>query len=170
MKNPFEVTRITFKETSLIDENGEFHKSYSIYEARNRARALNLNLVCFNLSKDRRVMPLCKIIDFGKFKYDQSKKEKKEHQKNKKHQLKEVQFSPLISENDIDHKVKHVKEFLENGDEVQLVMKVKNRQVLYIDKAREKIVEIAGKCEGKIVSEKQNGKNIVLKITKGRLN
>lgn len=165
MKNPFEVTRITFKNTSLIDENGDFHESYSVYEARKRARNLNLNLVCFNWPKDKNKLPLCKIINFGKFKYDQSKKNKKDKNASKS-ELKEIQFSPLIEENDIDHKVSHIKEFLEKGHEVQMVMKVKNRQILYIDNAKNKLIEIANKCDGRILSQKRNGNNIVIRMIK----
>lgn len=166
MKDPFEVTRITFKKTDLVDENGEFIKNADVFFYKKRANDFGLSLVCFNLPQDRSKLPLCKIIDFGKYKYEKSKEDKRKLKSLSKNVTKEVQFTPLIAENDIAHKVKHIVEFLEEGDDVIVIMKLKNRQKLYYNEAKEKLLDIVSKCNGKIISMKENPNNINIRMTR----
>jgi len=102
---------INFKEIRLVDNKGEYHQKVSMTEARNIASFSNLDLVCFN-QPNAKSLALCKIIDFGKWKYSEEKKKKKLNKENKR-ETKEMRFSPAIGENDIRHKVRQVNGFLE---------------------------------------------------------
>ena len=81
--------------------------------------------------------PVCKIVDFGKFKYDESKKQKQ----NKQHiqQVKEIKISPRIAEHDIDVQVKKVNAFLADGDKVKVSCVFKQREMAYPEIGKEKI-------------------------------
>lgn len=168
MNEPFVVSRITFKTTKLVDANNQFHNSISIWDAKKQADEAGLQLVCFNLppiqSND---LPLCKIIDFGKWKYANDKHQKK-IQLEQRHEVKEVRFSPHISDNDISHKTKHAKEFLEEGHTLILVMKVTGRDLSHMDLAEAKMTNIINELssDGKLVSRKTEGGQIVAKMVK----
>ncbi len=73
--------------------------------------------------------PVAKIMDYGKYKYQQEKKKKEARKKQKKIEVKEVKFSCKIAQNDIDYKVKHAKEFLEKGKHVKLRVFLKGREM-----------------------------------------
>lgn len=125
--NPFVITRrVDFKFTRLIDSQNCFHDKIYIGEAKTMARNDGLDLVCFNLPKGNKPA-LCKIIDYGKWKYSNDKKKKKD-QKVNKHVVKEIRFSPVISDHDVEHKIKQIKEFLEDGSEVMIAMRFKGIQ------------------------------------------
>jgi len=74
------------------------------------------------------VPPVCKIMDYGKFKFEQQKKLKEQAKQAKTGQLKEVQLSMVIQKNDVETKAKHARRFLEDGDKVKVVLKMKGRE------------------------------------------
>lgn len=164
-KDPFIVDRITFPITKLVDEIGDFHKEANVKEALYHAKSQGLDLVCFDLPMDRNQMPLCKIIDYGRFKYNEEKKAKKIKNEQKCHS-KEVRFSPVIDDHDIEYKVKHIKEFLEGGDEVTIVMKFKGRHKKLRNVGEEKLEQIVNNCECEEVSRKSSGNGINVRVKK----
>lgn len=168
MNDPFVVSRITFKTTKLVDADNQFHNAISIWDAKKKADEAGLQLVCFNLPPmQSNELPLCKVIDFGKWKYANDKQQKK-IQLEQRHEVKEVRFSPHISDNDIFHKVKHAKEFLEEGHTVILFMRVMGRDLAHMDLAEGKMTKILSDLSsvGKMVSRKTEGGQIVAKMVK----
>jgi len=109
----------------LIDQNGEKVGTVTTSEALRRAEEVGLDLV--EIAPNVRP-PVCKILNYSKFKYEQSKKEK-DAKKSKSAQLKELRLTPRIEANDVMVKCKHARDFLEEGHKVQLVLKFKNREL-----------------------------------------
>ncbi|MFO0974264.1 MAG: translation initiation factor IF-3 [Phycisphaerae bacterium] len=105
----------------LIDEQGTLHGVVPTDEALRRAREAGLDLV--EVSPTERP-PVCKIMDYGKFKYSQSKQKQKHHEQ----KLKEVRLRPRTDPHDRMIKVEHAKEFLAHGDRVQFTMVFRGRE------------------------------------------
>lgn len=123
----------------LIAEDGSQVGIVSIQDALGRAKAANLDLVEISPNAEP---PVCKIMDFGKFIYQQAKKEK-EHKKTQ-HQvkLKEVRFGYNIDAHDLDHKIRQAKEFLEEGNSVRVSCILRGRQVQFASETLEKFKTI----------------------------
>lgn len=165
-KEPFIVSSALFKHTRLIDTNGDYYESKSFTDASRIAFDSGLDLVCFNEPTENQ-LALCKIIDYGKWKY-QREKELKKAEKKTKHETKEMRFSSVISENDVAHKLKHVKEFVERGDNVVISIQGLSYSEKQVNEARIKMEEILVKCSAfaKEVSRKQEGGRFYVTITK----
>lgn len=163
---PFLVNRVNFQYTRLMDESGTFHNSISIWDAKKRAETVGLQLVCFNLPEGQ-ANAFCKIIDFGKWKYDQEKSLKKQ-QKVSKCALKEIYFTPNIENHDIAHKVKRANEFVADGHEVMLQMKAGGRDRGHMDLVKEKMSLILEQCVqfSKLISRKEEEGQITVRIAK----
>ena len=86
------------------------------------------------------VPPVCRIMDFSKFKYDQEKKEKEARKKQKVIHLKEVKYHPFIEENDYQVKLRGIERFLKEGDKAKITMVFRGREMNYVDKGR-KVLE-----------------------------
>jgi translation initiation factor IF-3 len=96
------------------------------------------------------VPPVCRIMDFGKFKYQQSKKLQEAKKKQVQVQLKEVKLRPKTDDHDLDFKVKHVKRFLEEGNKAKITMVFRGREITHtnlgleiLDKIAEELQEVA---------------------------
>jgi translation initiation factor IF-3 len=163
---PFVINYADFSQTNLVDADGNFCGVVHISVAKTKAREANLDLVCFNKPNGKNPA-LCKIIDYGKWKYQQEKTEKKEKQHAKK-ETKEVKFSPVISEHDIEHKVKKIIEFLDEGDDVLLTMRFKGIHHRLKDEGKRIIGEILEMCKahGKEYHRKQDNDNISVRMVK----
>jgi len=116
----------------LIDENGQNLEIVEIAEAQRLADEAELDLVEVSPEADP---PVCKILDYGKLKYQQKKKTQNK-KKIKSHQ-KEIRFRPRISEHDIVIKLKQAKEFITHGDKVQISMNFRGREIVHTDPAKE---------------------------------
>ena len=92
--------------------------------------------------------PVVKVIDYGKFKYDQQKKAQEAKKKQVKVQLKEIQLRPNIEAHDLETKLKRAYKFLDQSDKVKFVMQFRGREMAYRDAGKEKFENIiAGVCE-----------------------
>ena len=137
--------RIRVPEVRLIGAEGEQAGVIATFEAIRRAEDIGLDLV--EISPTAKP-PVCKIMDYGKYKYEQSKKK---HQQ-KKHQvvvrIKEIKMRPGTDEHDFQTKLKHVRKFLEHGDKVRITVRFRGREMAHNDlgQARMKRVmeEVAG--------------------------
>lgn len=113
--------------------------------------------------------PVCKIIDFGKYKYELSKKDKIQKKKQHVIHVKELRLSPKIEQHDIDFKIKHARNFLENGDKVKFNILFKGRQIAHKefgDQLMAKIIEELSDI-AKIESPPQfEGRNMVTVLIK----
>jgi len=162
-KNPFIVNRITFPQTKLVDEEGNFHEEVKVKIALKRAKELGLDLVCFDLPRDRKQLPLCKILDFGKFKYRQDKKDKK-IKNEQKHHDKEIRLTPVIDDHDVEHKMNQVLDFLEEEDDVTISMKFKGRHKKLWDIGEKRVNNILEKFNLTEISRKSNINMISIQV------
>lgn len=113
----------------VIDQNGNNLGSISLQRAKEMAFELSLDLV--EIAPNNRP-PVCRIMDFGKFKFDQAIKDKKQKKKqHKQSQIKEIRLSPSIQENDIETKIKSAIRFLKSNQKVQVKLEFKRRELMH---------------------------------------
>ena len=144
-KKPTETD--VFKDISkvrLIGANGEAIGIVAISEAKRIAADEGLDLVV--VAKEANP-PVCKILDYGKYKYEQQKKKVESRKKQKTIELKEVQIRPFIGENDLMVKCKAIKRFIESGDKVKLVMKFRGREMSRQDIGKDVIKRVLDFCQ-----------------------
>lgn len=132
-----------------MDEAGKQIGVLPIFNAIQKAREAGVDLV--EVAPNAKP-PVAKIIDFKKFKYIEAKKEKEEKKGVKGGELKEVRFSPFIAENDLNTRVKRIREFLEENNKVRIVVRFSGRQITrkdfgykVIDQILQSISEVADK-------------------------
>ena len=123
--------QIRDKEVRLIGENGEQLGIMSSKEAQKLAREAELDLVKIApMAKP----PVCKIIDYGKYRYELQKKEKEAKKKQKTTQVKEIRLSTFIEAHDIQVKAKTAAKFLADGDKVKVGLRFRGRERDYVSK------------------------------------
>ena len=123
---------IKAKIVRLIDESNNQVGIVDTYDALNRAREAGLDLVEVAPTSDP---PVCRIMDYGKWQYEQKRKMREAHKKNQRHSttLKEIRLRPETDKHDLDIKLRHGREFLEKGHKVQFTMFFRGRQMLHRD-------------------------------------
>ena len=119
---------IICKKIRLIDADGNMIGIISPEQANIMARDVGLDLV--EISPNA-VPPVCKIMDFGKFKYDQQKREAEARKKQKTIELKEIKFRPNTDKHDYEVKMRSVTKFLENGDKVKITLRFRGREMAH---------------------------------------
>lgn len=156
--------QIRSQQVRLIDQDNQQLGIVPITEAMNRANEAGLDLVEVAPNS---APPVCRIMDFGKWKYDQKKREHKAKVKQHQVVLKEVRLRPKIDEHDRNFKLKNAREFLEKGNKVQFTMLFRGREMSHMDLAadimdgiREELSEI-GKVE---VPPKRHGRRMLMVI------
>lgn len=102
--------------------------------------------------------PVCKIIDFGKFMYEKKKKEKEAKKKQHTVQVKELRFRPNTDDHDLEFKTRHAREFLEGGDKVKATVQFRGRDMLYTERGKELLLDLAEELED--VSEIESKPNM----------
>ena len=105
-------------------------------EARRLARSLDLDLVEVN---PKASPPVCKIMDFGKFKYEEKKKQNEARKRQTQIELKEIKLRPKTDDHDLDFKTKHVRRFLEEGNKVKITVRFRGREITHPETARRQI-------------------------------
>ncbi|MCY3704511.1 MAG: translation initiation factor IF-3 [Gammaproteobacteria bacterium] len=118
--------QIRISPVRLIDERGAQVGIVSIEEARERAGRAGLDLV--EVAPAARP-PVCRLMDYGKYKYNAARKAKEAKKKQHHIQIKEVKFRPGIEDHDYDFKVRHARRFLGDGNKVKLTMMFRGRQL-----------------------------------------
>ena len=113
--------------------------------------------------------PVCKIMDFGKFKYETQKKEAEARKKQKIIEVKEVKFRPNTDKNDYDVKMRNVFKFLENGDKAKITLRFRGRERAHLNLGRELLERVAADVEaanaGKIENmPKMEGRQMIMMI------
>ena len=137
--------QIRVPEVFLVDEDGNALGRISRDEALSRARSAELDLVEVS---PKAQPPVCKIIDYGKYKYEQEKQAKKQRAKNKAQDQKEIRLSLNIEENDLKVKSKKAQEFLEKRHKVKVNLMLKGREMAFKDKAFEILNNFVARMEG----------------------
>jgi translation initiation factor IF-3 len=112
----------------LIDQTGASLGTVPLQEALDIAASRDLDVVEVNPTA---VPPVCKLLDYGRFQFESSKKQRDAKKSQKTFTLKEVRFRPSVGEHDIDTKLKHVRRFLDEGDKVKLVVRLRGRELAH---------------------------------------
>ncbi|MCQ8240343.1 translation initiation factor IF-3 [Rhizosaccharibacter radicis] len=121
---------IRVPQVRLIDEEGEMQGVLPQREALMRAFSAGLDLVEISPNAEP---PVCKILDYGKFKYEQQKKKNEARKKQKVIEIKEVKVRPNIDENDYQVKMRAMKSFIEEGDKVKVTLRFRGREMAHQD-------------------------------------
>ena len=147
MKIPRKNQEIKAKKVRLISEKGENLGIKMIEEALKIAQKKGLDLVEISPHANP---PVCKILDFGKYLYQQRKKEKELKKKQKKGIIKEIRVSLRISEHDLETKFKKVEKFFKEGFRVKITMFLRGREKALKDFAKERLKEILKELKKKM--------------------
>jgi len=137
----------------------------SLDEAMRQAKDAGLDLVEISPTAEP---PVCKILDFSRYKYDAKKKLQEAKKKQKKTALKEMKFKVNIGQGDFDVKMNKIRGFLEEGDKVKISLWFKGREIVHRDKGDELFAKIIAGLEGlaKIDAEpKMEGKQIIMVVS-----
>lgn len=148
----------------IVEHSGEQVGILSIHEALKMADDLGLDLVEVAPNANP---PVCKIMDFGKFKYSEQKKQHLSKLKQKKVQTKEIKMRPMTDEHDFQTKLKKVKQFLSEGDKVKLVIQFRGRELAYKDIGLRHFERIKEELQNTIIIEhapRIDGRNAVMVV------
>ena len=153
--------QIRDKEVRLVSEDGEQLGIMSSREARKMAMDAELDLVKIAPAAKP---PVCKIIDYGKYKYEQARKEKEAKKKQKTVEVKEVRLSPNIDTNDLNTKINNAKKFISKGNKVKVTLRFRGREMAHVQQSKHilddfaetladvAVVEKPAKMEGRAMS------------------
>ena len=122
--------QIRDKEVRVISESGEQLGIMSAMEAQKLADEAGLDLVKIAPTAKP---PVCRIVDYGKFKYEQARKEKEAKKKQKTIEIKEIRMSPNIDTNDLNTKISAARKFLEKGDRVKVTIRFRGRELAHMN-------------------------------------
>ena len=153
--------QIRDREIRLIGENGEQLGIMSAREAMKLAEEAELDLVKIAPTAKP---PVCKIIDYGKYRYEMARKEKEAKKKQKVVEVKEIRMSPNIDTNDLNTKMNAAKKFLDKGNKVKVTLRFRGREMAHMQSSRHilddfaeslaevAVIEKAPKIEGRSIS------------------
>ena len=127
-KNLFVNEQIRAREVLVIDAEGNRLGVMPLADALDQARQKRLDLV--NVAPQARP-PVCRMMDFGKYKYEQSKKEREARKKQKVINIKEVKLRPKIEQHDFEVKARNSRRFLESGDKVKVTVMFRGRELAH---------------------------------------
>ncbi|MDO8672664.1 MAG: translation initiation factor IF-3 [Dehalococcoidia bacterium] len=154
--------KIRAREVRVIGEAGEQLGVMPVPQALQMARERNADLVEVAPTS---VPPVCRILDFGKFKYEQTKKEREARKNQKIVLLKEVRMRPNIDEHDVEFKTKAVRKFLEEGDKVKITVLFRGRYLAHPHLGRDLLDKVAVELKSTAIIEKptsMEGRNMTL--------
>jgi translation initiation factor IF-3 len=132
--------QIRAKEVRVVTNDGKQLGIMSISEAQAKADEYGMDLV---LLTPKATPPVCKIIDYGKFIFEQNKKLKDAKKKQKVVSVKEIWLKLKIEEHDFNFKVKNASKFLQDGDKVKVTVKFRGREMNYMDSGKEVLMKFA---------------------------
>lgn len=158
--------QIKASKVQVIDDQGEKRGVMSIHDALDLAYDKKLDLV---LVAPNAEIPVCKIMNYGKYKFEQSKKEKEAKKKQKTFEIKEIRITPNIEQHDFEFKLKNAQRFIEDGNKVKITVRFRGREMNYVklgeqvlNKFIEALIEVAT-VEKKPLLE---GKNMFIILAK----
>ncbi|MGD8825156.1 MAG: translation initiation factor IF-3 [Myxococcales bacterium] len=128
--------RIRVPEIRVIGADGNMLGVMNTDEARQMARGLDLDLVEVN---PKASPPVCKIMDFGRFKYEEKKKQAEARKRQTQIALKEIKLRPKTDEHDLEFKTKHIRRFLEDGNKVKITVRFRGREITHPETAQRQI-------------------------------
>lgn len=160
--------QIRDKEIRLVGSNGEQLGIMSAKEALKMAVEAELDLV--KIAPNAKP-PVCKIIDYGKFRYEQARKEKEARKKQKTIEIKEVRLSPNIEENDLNTKISAARKFLTKGDKVKVTLRFRGREMSHMANSKHILDDFAEALQDIAVVDKPSkveGRSLVMFLTAKR--
>ena len=160
--------QIRDREIRLIGSNGEQLGIMSAREAMKLAEEAELDLVKIAPTAKP---PVCKIIDYGKYRYELARKEKEAKKKQKTVEVKEIRLSPNIDTNDLNTKVNAAKKFLSKGNKVKITLRFRGREMAHIAQSKHILDDFAKEVEDMAVVEKapkQEGRSISMVLAEKR--
>ena len=143
--------QIRDREVRLIGENGEQLGIMSAKDAYKLAKEAELDLVKIAPTAKP---PVCKIIDYGKYRYELARKEKDARKKQKVIDIKEIRFSPNIDTNDLNTKINAARKFIEKGSKVKVSMRFRGREIAHTEGSMHVLTDFAKELEDIAVIEK----------------
>ena len=158
--------QIRAKEVQIIDDEGKKVGPISINEALDMAFEKKLDLVLVAPNAD---VPVCKLMNYGKYKFEQAKREKEAKKKQKTFELKEIRITPNIEEHDFGFKCKNARKFIEDGNKVKITVKFRGRELNYVklgEEALNKFVEDLSDISQLEKKPLLEGKNMVIILAK----
>jgi len=161
-KDMFVNEGIRARELRLVDQNGEQLGVKSRNEALEIASRVNLDLV---LVAPNAKPPVARIMDYGKFRFEQQKKDKEARKNQKVINVKEVRLSPTIDEHDFNTKLRNGRKFLEKGDKVKASIRFKGRAITHKEIGQRVLTRFAEECEDVATVEskpKMDGRSMFL--------
>ncbi|MBO4471958.1 MAG: translation initiation factor IF-3 [Clostridia bacterium] len=150
------------REVRLIDENGEQLGVMSTQQALQLAEERGLDLAKIQPSA---VPPVCKLLDYDKYRYEQAKRERENRKNQRVVDIKEVQLSATIEENDVNTKAKMAIRFLENGDKVKVSIRFRGRQITHSEIGLKVMQDFAERCKDVSMVERRpllDGRNMIM--------
>ena len=144
--------QIRVREVRLIDGEGEQRGIVPILEALKIAKEQELDLVEVAPQANP---PVCKILDYGKYRFELEKKLRDSKKKQQVLKLKEIRMQPKIADGDIEFKSKHIKEFLAEGNKVKVTVRFRGRELAHTDLGLEVLKEVLNRLEDDYTLEKQ---------------
>ncbi|MDR0628987.1 MAG: translation initiation factor IF-3 [Treponema sp.] len=143
--------QIRVREVRLVRDEGEQQGIIPTLEALAIARGQGLDLVEV---APQAVPPVVKIMDYGKFKFENEKKVRDSKKKQKLLKLKEIRMQPKIDEHDIEFKSKHVREFLAEGNKVKVTIRFRGRELAHTELGLDVLKDVLKRIEGEYVMDK----------------
>ena len=160
--------QIRDKEVRLIGENGEQLGIMSAKDAYKMAKDAELDLVKIAPTAKP---PVCKIIDYGKYKYEMLRREKEAKKKQKVIEVKEVRLSPNIDTNDLNTKIGSARKFLEKGNKVKVTLRFRGREIAHMNQTKYILDDFAEQLAEIAVVEKApkvEGRSMTMFLTEKR--
>ena len=160
--------QIRDKEVRLISADGEQLGIMSARDALQKAEEAGLDLV--KIAPNAKP-PVCKIVDYSKYKYEQARREKEAKKKQKTVEVKEIRLSPNIDTNDLNTKVNAARKFLSKGDRVKITLRFRGREMAHMNNSKHILDDIAQSLSDIAVVEKApkvEGRSMTMFLTEKR--
>ena len=158
--------QIRANKVQIIDNEGNKIGPISLNEALDMAYEKKLDLV---LVAPNAEVPVCKLMNYGKYKFEQAKREKEAKKKQKTFELKEIRITPNIEEHDFGFKVKNARKFIEDGNKVKVTVRFRGRELNYLKLGEEELNHFIEELSDIAVPEKNpllEGKNMFIILAK----
>ena len=158
--------QIRAKDVQLIDDEGNKRGTISLQEALDIAYEKKLDLV---LVAPNAQPPVCKIMNYGKYKFEQAKKEKEARKKQKTTEVKEIRITPNIEQHDFEFKAKNARKFIEDGNKVKITVRFRGRELNYVKLGEETLNRLIETLSDISSAEKKpilEGKNMFIILAK----
>ena len=160
--------QIRDKEVRVIGEDGEQLGVMPSKEALRLAREANLDLVKIAPTAKP---PVCKIVDYGKYRYEQARREKEAKKKQKVTDVKEIRISPNIDENDLNTKANQARKFISKGDKVKVALRFRGREMAHMGSSKVILDNFFSKLEDIAVIDKPaklEGRSMIMILSEKR--